>query len=114
IVGLAVLLYFKFFGGAPDMGNGMGMGGAMPVPVARAEMATFNPTQTFTGRLSAVAEAEVRPQVSGMVEKIHFKEGELVKEGQPLFTLDLRTYQAAAAQGAAELERARQAYERGI
>lgn len=115
VVGLAFLLYMKFFGaagGPPGMPGGMD--GPMPVPAARAEMVTYNPTETFTGRLSAVAEAEVRPQVSGLVEKIHFKEGELVKAGQPLFTLDLRTYQAAAAQGAAEYERAKLAYERGV
>lgn len=115
-VGLAFLLYMKFFGpagGPPGMGMG-GMGGPMPVPAAVAELVTYNPTETFTGRLSAVAEAEVRPQVSGMVEKIHFKEGQLVKQGQPLFTLDLRTYSAAAAQGAAALEQAKLAYERGV
>lgn len=114
VVSLGVLGYFSYqrmFGGPAGINPA---GGAMPVMVAPAESIAYSPTFTFTGRLKAVAEAEVRPQVGGMVEKIHFAEGQLVKQGDPLFTLDLRNYTAAASQAKAQLEQAKLAYERGV
>lgn len=56
------------------------------------------------GTLTASATVQVRPQVSGLVQKAHFSEGELVKEGQLLFSLDARTYEAKLAQARAALE----------
>lgn len=47
------------------------------------------------GRTSAVKTAEVRPQVSGVVEKLLFTEGGEVKAGQPLYQIDPATYKAA-------------------
>ena len=56
------------------------------------------------GTLTASATVQVVPQVSGLVLKAHFSEGELVKEGQLLFSLDARTYEAKLAQARAALE----------
>jgi multidrug efflux system membrane fusion protein len=117
LVGVAVLalaawfLYGRIFSGAPETPQ---QGGTMPALVATAHAATFNPVYHFTGRLEAVTEAEIRPQVSGMVESIHFKEGDMVKAGQPLATIDLRNFRAQLAQGQAAAEQARLAYERGV
>lgn len=47
------------------------------------------------GRTSAVKTAEVRPQVSGVIEKLLFTEGGEVKAGQPLYQIDPATYKAA-------------------
>jgi RND family efflux transporter MFP subunit len=50
--------------------------------------------QDFTGRLDAVKTVDIRARVSGYVNQIPFKEGDLVKEGDLLFQIDPRTYQA--------------------
>jgi RND family efflux transporter MFP subunit len=51
----------------------------------------------FTGRTAAVDSVEVRARVWGYLDKVHFKEGMLVKKGDVLFEIDPRTYQAALA-----------------
>jgi multidrug efflux system membrane fusion protein len=61
----------------------------------------------FSGRLTAVDYAEVRPQVSGRITEIRFKDGQQVKAGDILFVIDPRPYQAAAAKAAADLQSAR-------
>src|SRR4051794_7310513 len=59
----------------------------------------------FTGRTAAVDSVEVRARVSGYLDKVHFKEGALVKKGDVLFEIDPRTYQATLAYARAEVER---------
>ncbi len=49
----------------------------------------------YTGRVEAAETVEVRARVRGELVKIYFKDGALVKAGQPLFDLDVRTYKAA-------------------
>jgi len=73
----------------------------------------------FTGRLEAVASVDVRARVTGYLQTINFKPGETVKEGDLLFLIDPRPYQAdlekAEGQVAlyqAKLERAHRDYER--
>ncbi len=62
--------------------------------------------RTLPGRASPYLVAEVRPQVTGIVEKRLFDEGSRVKEGQPLYQLDAATYRAAHASARAALARA--------
>jgi multidrug efflux system membrane fusion protein len=57
----------------------------------------------FSGRLRAVEDVEVRPRVSGIIDEVHFKEGDTVKKGDPLFTIDMRPFKAALAQAEAQL-----------
>jgi membrane fusion protein, multidrug efflux system len=49
----------------------------------------------FSGIFEAVRATEIRPQVSGQITAIHFADGEQVKKGDPLFTIDTRPYEAA-------------------
>jgi membrane fusion protein, multidrug efflux system len=49
----------------------------------------------FTGRFEATARVEVRPRVSGYIDKVHFRDGSTVKEGDLLFTIDQRPFQLA-------------------
>ena len=49
---------------------------------------------------------EVRARVSGFINSIHFKDGQLVKQGDLLFVIDPRPYQIAVEQAKAEVERA--------
>ncbi|WP_431256969.1 efflux RND transporter periplasmic adaptor subunit [Roseateles chitinivorans] len=58
------------------------------------------------GRLSASQVAEIRPQVTGIVQKRLFEEGKLVRAGQPLYQLDAATYEAERARTAAALQKA--------
>lgn len=51
----------------------------------------------FSGRVEAVEYVEIRPRVSGTIDAIHFKEGQLVKKGDRLFTIDPRPFQAEVA-----------------
>jgi RND family efflux transporter MFP subunit len=50
--------------------------------------------QDFTGRLDAIKTVDIRARVTGFVMSAPFKEGDLVKEGDLLFQIDPRTYQA--------------------
>lgn len=61
----------------------------------------------FSGRMSAVDQAEIRPQVSGRLTEIRFTDGQAVKAGDVLFVIDPRTYEAAVSQANANLASAR-------
>ncbi len=58
------------------------------------------------GRLSASQVAEIRPQVSGIVQKRLFEEGTMVRAGQALYQLDAASYEAERARAAAALQKA--------
>jgi RND family efflux transporter MFP subunit len=62
--------------------------------------------QDFTGRLEAIKIIDIRARVSGYVTEIPFKEGDLVKEGDLLFRIDPRSYQADADQAVANFKQA--------
>lgn len=57
----------------------------------------------FVGRFEAIEQVEVRPRVSGYVQSVGFRDGEIVKKGQLLFVIDPRPYQAALAQARADV-----------
>ncbi len=61
----------------------------------------------FTGRLEAVNTVQIRPRVNGYIQAVGFKEGELVHQGQLLFQIDPRPYQAEVDRLAANLAQAR-------
>ena len=61
----------------------------------------------FNGRVVAPETVELRPRVSGYIDQVTFKEGELVREGDVLFTIDARPYQARERAARAELARVR-------
>ena len=61
-----------------------------PVTVAKPIQKEIVEWDEFTGRTSARQRVEVRPRVSGYVDKIEFKEGAILKEGDPLFVIDQR------------------------
>lgn len=63
----------------------------------------------FSGRIEAVQTVQLRPRVSGYIESVNYHEGEEVRAGDVLFTIDARSYRAALEQAQAELARARSA-----
>lgn len=64
------------------------------------------------GRLASAQQAEVRPQVGGVVIKRLFKEGTEVKAGEPLYLIDPATYQAAFEKANAEFIDSQRIYQR--
>ncbi len=60
-----------------------------------------NVTSEFKGRVSPFKEAEVRPQVTGIIQSINVKDGQPVKKGQILYKIDPSKYQAAYDQAVA-------------
>jgi membrane fusion protein, multidrug efflux system len=60
----------------------------------------------YTGRFVAVETVEIRARVSGYVNSVHFKDGQLITKGDLLFVIDPRPYQIAVDQAKAEVERA--------
>lgn len=61
----------------------------------------------FSGRVEAVESVELRPRVSGYIDKVNYVEGQEVKKGDALFTIDARSYRAELDRATAELNRAR-------
>lgn len=80
----------------------------MPPPevtVIVAQKQAVEQTVDLAGRTAAYQVSEVRPQVSGIVQKRLFVEGSYVKEGQPLYSIDANTYQATVSNARAALNR---------
>jgi RND family efflux transporter MFP subunit len=61
----------------------------------------------YSGRFAAVAHVEVRARVGGAVTEVHFQDGQSVRRGDLLFTIDPRPYQAALAEAQGRLAEAR-------
>ncbi|MCL4651530.1 efflux RND transporter periplasmic adaptor subunit [Burkholderia multivorans] len=62
---------------------------------------------SYVGRFEASRVVEVRPRVSGQVTSVRFRDGEVVRQGQLLFTIDARPFEAALARARAVLASAR-------
>jgi len=61
----------------------------------------------YTGRFEAREQVEVRARVSGFIEKIHFRDGQIVNKGDLLFTIDQRPFLLSVEGARADLERAK-------
>ena len=95
----------------PPGGPGPGGGPGGPPPPPEVGVVTIQPRQLgliteLPGRLEASRVAQVRARAAGIVLKRLFAEGSDVKEGQPLFSIDAASYQAAAESARAVLARA--------
>jgi multidrug efflux system membrane fusion protein len=64
------------------------------VTVAEVVCKPISDSDEFTGRLEAVNVVEVRPRVSGYLQSVRFREGEIVRQGDLLFQIDPRPFQA--------------------
>ena len=78
-----------------------------PVTVETLQPQAVHPFAEFSGRINAVDYAEIRPQVSGRITEIRFHDGQTVKQGDILFVIDPRAYQAAVAKAEGDLASAR-------
>ena len=101
-------------GGEPAAGPG-GPGGEMPPMAVEAVTVTSEPLQagvTTVGTLRADEAVVVRPEVSGRIVRIHFEDGQRVKAGEPIISLDDSVVRADLLEAEANLENARRANER--
>jgi RND family efflux transporter MFP subunit len=77
-----------------------------PVTVASPLVMPITEWYEFTGRFEATEQVEVRARVSGYLDKILFEDGQIVEQGQVLFVIDRRPYEAAVAQLLAQVRSA--------
>lgn len=76
------------------------------VTVAKPTKKVIADYDEYVGRFVALDFVEVRARVSGYLDKIHFTDGQMVKVGDPLFTIDRRPFQAAVDQASASIAQA--------
>jgi membrane fusion protein, multidrug efflux system len=90
--------------GAPPARPGTPAGAPpAPVIVALVRTATVPVTLTAIGNVQPYSAVSVKSQVDGQIREVHFKEGQNVKKGDLLFTLDARPYEAVLRQAEANL-----------
>jgi RND family efflux transporter MFP subunit len=82
---------------------------AQRVVAAKPTVKTITEWDEYTGRFAAVESVGVRARVSGYLTAIHFKDGQLVNQGDLLFTIDRRPFELAAASADAETKAAESA-----
>jgi membrane fusion protein, multidrug efflux system len=82
---------------------------AAAVGTVLAERKPVAKTLDFVGRVEAVERVEIRARVTGYLEEALFKEGDLIKEGAPLYRIEKGLFQAAVEQAQGSLERSQSA-----
>ncbi|HVS37611.1 MAG TPA: efflux RND transporter periplasmic adaptor subunit [Gemmataceae bacterium] len=102
--------------GAAGLGCGGDTQASGPAKDPAVQVAVFVPGQitdseVFTGRIQTMHSQEIKARVTGHLKVIHFKEGEDVKKGAPLFDIDSRLYDDALRQTKAQVAQAQAHYE---
>ncbi|HEX4411511.1 MAG TPA: efflux RND transporter periplasmic adaptor subunit [Xanthobacteraceae bacterium] len=91
-------------------GQGQQQSGGPPPPtvtVANPVQRTVIDQDEYVGRFAAVNSVEIRSRLSGYLSEIHFQDGQMVKQGDLLFTIDRRPFEIALEQMRANLAQAR-------
>ncbi|HZD25322.1 MAG TPA: efflux RND transporter periplasmic adaptor subunit [Alphaproteobacteria bacterium] len=83
-----------------------------PVEAAPVEVSTVRETITVIGSLRSNESVIVRPEITGRITEIHFEEGQRVKQGDLLFSLDRDVLEASLREARASLAASRRDYER--
>jgi membrane fusion protein, multidrug efflux system len=82
---------------------------AIPVGVVTAERKPVTKTLDFVGRVEAIQRVEVRARITGYLESVLFNEGDLIKDGEPLYGIEKGLFEAAVEQADGQLERSKAA-----
>jgi membrane fusion protein (multidrug efflux system) len=96
-----------------EKGGGHGPMGGMPTPevtVTTVAQEALPVSWEYVGQTAGSREVEVRARVTGILMSRNFKEGERVKKGQSLFTIDPKPFEAALARAAADVAAAEARY----
>lgn len=91
---------------APEAQAQAPQGAPPPVTVAEPLRKQIIEFDEFTGQFSALDSVEIRARVSGYLESVHFRDGQIVNKGDLLFVIDPRPFEAAAASAQAALAQA--------
>ena len=83
---------------------------AVPILAAKVVQKTVSDSIRAIGRVEAFSTVDVKAQINGQVMQVHFRQGQDVKQGDPLFTIDPRPFQAALEQAQANLAKDRAQY----
>ncbi|MEM9681765.1 MAG: efflux RND transporter periplasmic adaptor subunit [Pseudomonadota bacterium] len=86
-----------------DHGRALAQGGPLPVEVAAPVQKKVIEWDEYTGRFEATKRVEVRARVSGYLQSVHFQDGQLVGQGDLLFIIDPRPFEAELAGAKAQL-----------
>ena len=100
--GLALAMLLPFFSGCAQK-NEFVQPPPPTVTVAHPVVRDITEFADFTGKTASVASAEIRARVQGWLDKQHFSDGDVVRRGALLFTIDPREYEAALHQAEADL-----------
>lgn len=79
------------------------------VSTAQVQLHPVQQWDSFNGRIAAKESVDIRPRVGGYIDSVSFSEGQAVRKGQVLFTIDARPYKATLASAQAQLQRAKAA-----
>ena len=104
---VAAALTLASCGGASGDESKRGQGGPAAVTFVVAQPTSVPLVQSLPARVSAYEVSQVRPQVSGIVQRRYFTEGSYVRKGQTLYQIDPSQYQAAVSQASANVQSAR-------
>ncbi|HDS6515656.1 TPA: efflux RND transporter periplasmic adaptor subunit [Klebsiella oxytoca] len=107
LTALGAILLSTLLGGCDE---GAAQNAAPQTPVVSAAdvvVKSISQWDSFNGRIEAVESVQLRPRVSGYIDKVNYVDGQEVKKGEVLFTIDDRTYRAALEQAQATLARAK-------
>jgi len=77
---------------------------AVPVGTVTAERKPVARTADFVGRIQAIERVDIQARITGYLEQVLFKEGDLVKEGQPLYRIEKDLFKASVEQAKGALE----------
>jgi multidrug efflux system membrane fusion protein len=109
-IALSAAVWIALAGVLAGCGEGPKQAAAPPPPkvtVAKPVKRTIVDQDEHVGRFVAVDSVEMRARVSGYLDKVHFQDGQIVKQGDLLFTIDKRPFQNTLDQARANLETAK-------
>jgi membrane fusion protein (multidrug efflux system) len=95
---IATAMVIMFCAVAPAASQQSQAPAAIPVGVVAAEKQPVTKSLDFVGRVEAIQRVEIRARVTGYLEKVAFKEGDLIKQGAELYTIERGLFEAAVGQ----------------
>src|SRR5204863_2358031 len=111
VAALVAVLLMLIVAGCKRHGPQAQMPTPPPVIVAPVEQRNVVDWEEFTGRTAPIDFVEIRPRISGHIQEVRFKAGQMVKKGDVLFVIDARWAKADVDRRQAELAQARVRYE---
>lgn len=105
LAGLVGVLLF----GLPEVRAQQPAPAGPPVGTITAERKPVSRSLDFVGRVDAINRVDIKARVTGFLEEVIFKEGDLIPEGAPLYRIEKGTFEASVKQAQGALERAKAA-----